>query len=78
LASFGLTANGRDTWTYDRGVDLYNYVRGLQPNIIVNNRVGRDAPPGQPKVGDYGTPEQTIPATGYGPGVDWGNLHDDE
>jgi alpha-L-fucosidase len=60
-----------NTWTYDRGVDLYNYVRGLQPNIIVNNRVGRDAPPGQPKVGDYGTPEQTIPATGEGPGVDW-------
>ena len=29
-----------DTWTYDRGVDLYNYVRGLQPDIIVNNRVG--------------------------------------
>jgi alpha-L-fucosidase len=60
-----------NTWTYDRGVDLYNYVRGLQPDIIVNNRVGRDAPPGRPKVGDYGTPEQTIPASGYGPGVDW-------
>ena len=22
-------------------------------------------------VGDYGTPEQEIPATGFGPGVDW-------
>jgi alpha-L-fucosidase len=60
-----------NTWTYDRGADLYNYVRGLQPNIIINNRVGRDAPAGQPRIGDYGTPEQTIPASGYGPGVDW-------
>lgn len=60
-----------NTWTYDRGVDLYNYVRSLQPNIIVNNRVGREVPPGKPKIGDYGTPEQYIPANGYGPGVDW-------
>ena len=60
-----------NTWTYDRGEDLCNYVRSLQPDIIVNNRVGRDAPAGQPGLGDYGTPEQTIPASGYGPGVDW-------
>lgn len=64
-------------WTYERGVDLYNYVRGLQPRIIINNRVGKgragmegmDADKGG--VGDYGTPEQTIPATGFGAGVDW-------
>src|SRR5581483_1384744 len=60
-----------NTWTYDRGVDLYNYIRSLQPNIIVNNRVGREVPAGKPKIGDYGTPEQSIPANGYGPGVDW-------
>ena len=24
--------------THERGVDLYNYVRSLQPSIIVNNR----------------------------------------
>ena len=23
------------------GVDLYNYVRSLQPDIIINNRVGK-------------------------------------
>ncbi|UCC99778.1 MAG: alpha-L-fucosidase, partial [Phycisphaerales bacterium] len=64
-------------WTHDRGVDLYNYVRSLQPQIIVNNRVGKaragmagmDA--GRERIGDYGTPEQQIPATGFGPGVDW-------
>jgi alpha-L-fucosidase len=65
-------------WTSERGVDLYNYVRGLQPNIIVNNRVGKpvDSASGvgfveRGAVGDYGTPEQEIPATGFGPGVDW-------
>jgi len=64
-------------WTYERGVDTYNFVRGLQPDIIINNRVGKgrgdmagmDTKAG--KVGDYGTPEQEIPPMGYGPGVDW-------
>jgi alpha-L-fucosidase len=63
-------------WTHERGVDLYNFVRGLQPDIIVNNRVGkgRSGMAGMDQgqgVGDYGTPEQEIPATGFGPGVDW-------
>jgi alpha-L-fucosidase len=63
-------------WTHDRGVDLYDYVRGLQPNIIVNNRVGkgRAGMSGMDKgksVGDYGTPEQEIPPTGFGNDVDW-------
>jgi len=63
-------------WTHERGVDLYNYVRSLQPNIIVNNRVGkgRSGMGGMDKgqgVGDYGTPEQEIPPTGFGPGVYW-------
>ena len=64
-------------WTHERGVDLYNYVRGLQPNIIVNNRVGKaragmgGMDQGKDRIGDYGTPEQEIPATGFGPGVDW-------
>jgi alpha-L-fucosidase len=63
-------------WTHERGVDLYNYVRSLQPNIIVNNRVGkgRAGMGGMDKgkgVGDYGTPEQEIPPTGFGPGVAW-------
>ena len=43
-------------WTEipNHGPDLYNFVRGLQPDIILNDRGGR---------GDYGTPEQTIPGT---------------
>ncbi|MFH1737543.1 MAG: alpha-L-fucosidase [bacterium] len=65
-----------ETWTYRHGRDLYAYVRGLQPNIIVNNRVdkGRVGMAGLTKEGDYagdfGTPEQEMPLTGL-PGVDW-------
>lgn len=65
-----------DTWTHERGVDLYNYVRGLQEDIIINNRVdkGRQGMQGMTKEGefkgDFGTPEQEIPDTGL-PGVDW-------
>ncbi|HPC60059.1 MAG TPA: alpha-L-fucosidase [Verrucomicrobiota bacterium] len=64
-------------WTPERGRDLYDYVRSLQPDIIINNRVGKGRAgmagmdKGEGAVGDYGTPEQEIPATGFGPGVDW-------
>lgn len=51
-------------WTADRARDMYVYLRGLDPQLIINNRVGGG-------YGDFGTPEQTIPATGLGPGVDW-------
>ncbi|MEX2242292.1 MAG: alpha-L-fucosidase [Fimbriimonadaceae bacterium] len=62
-------------WTHERGVDLYNYVKSLDPDVIVNNRVdkGRGGMAGMSLdgfKGDYGTPEQEIPATGL-PGVDW-------
>ena len=65
------------TWTHEQGMDLYNYVRSFQPKIIINNRVGKGRAgmtgmdKGGERVGDYGTPEQEIPATGFGPGVDW-------
>src|SRR5215831_14306504 len=49
------------TWNHQRGKDLYDYVRSLQPSIIVNNRVdvGREGMQGLTKegyAGDYGTP----------------------
>lgn len=65
-----------DTWNSQYGIELYNYVRSLQPNIIINNRVGvgRSGMEGLTKEGefggDFGTPEQQIPSTGF-PGVDW-------
>ena len=65
-----------DWWTEEDGKDLYNYVRSLKPDIIINNRVGkgRDGMAGLSKsseyAGDFGTPEQEIPDTGI-PGMDW-------
>ena len=61
------------SWTPERGRDLYQYVRSLQPNIIVNDRVGKHVgahADTSARIGDYGTPEQEIPANGL-PGVDW-------
>jgi len=66
-----------DWWTEDDGQALYAYVRSLKPNILINNRVGkgRKGMEGLSKTdrtyaGDFGTPEQQIPASGL-PGVDW-------
>jgi len=64
------------TWTNEYGKDLYNYVRNLSPDIIINNRVdvGRSGMAGLTRegeyAGDFGTPEQEIPSTGL-PNVDW-------
>jgi len=64
-----------DTWNRERGIDLYDYVRSLQPSIIINNRVGkgREGMAGtydpEQALGDFGTPEQEIPSTGLG--YDW-------
>jgi alpha-L-fucosidase len=64
-------------WTEEDGQDLYAYVRGLKPDILINNRVGkgRRGMQGMNKTdrqysGDFGTPEQQIPASGL-PGIDW-------
>jgi alpha-L-fucosidase len=64
------------TWNTTYGRDLYDYVRSLQKDIIINNRVGagRSGMEGFTKEGefsgDFGTPEQEVPAKGL-PGVDW-------
>ena len=67
----------QDWWTEADGKELYRYVRSLKPDIIINNRVGkgRKGMQGMNKTdqeyaGDFGTPEQEIPANGL-PGVDW-------
>ncbi len=48
-------------WTKADGQMIYDYLRKLDPSIIVNNRAG---------VGDYETPEQYIPPNGI-PGHYW-------
>jgi alpha-L-fucosidase len=53
-------------WTEPQGKDLYNYLRNLKPDLIINNRVGkgRKGMQGMNKdndaAGDFGTPEQEI------------------
>jgi alpha-L-fucosidase len=53
-------------WTEARGADLYDYVRSLQPSVIVNNRVGKarhgveGTTADSTAPGDYDTPEQQI------------------
>jgi len=63
-------------WSDEQGKALYAWLHTMRPSLIINNRVGhsrqgmmgmsanKDAP------GDFGTPEQQVPATGL-PGVDW-------
>lgn len=65
-----------DWWTLEDGRDLVAYLRQLKPDIIINNRVANTrggmagiSPEGAP--GDFGTPEQEIPAAGLGPGRYW-------
>jgi alpha-L-fucosidase len=64
-------------WTHARALDLFAFLRKLDPQLIINNRIdtGRNGMAGMSTddhfVGDYGTPEQEIPATGFGAGVDW-------
>lgn len=63
-------------WSNEMGKSLYDLCRQIQPWTIVNNRVGkgRQGMAGHTAKGDYpgdfGTPEQEIPATGL-PGEDW-------
>jgi len=65
-----------DAWTESDGRRLYQRLRQDHPDLIINNRIGkgRQAKPGEHDtreyVGDFGTPEQEIPATGM-PGYDW-------
>jgi alpha-L-fucosidase len=65
------------TLTEDRAEDLAKYIMKLQPDIIINNRIGKARSgmhgfndPNFKPLGDYGTPEQEIPSTGI-KGYDW-------
>jgi len=63
-------------WKYEDGKKLYDYLRKLKPDLIINNRVGKrpsgmkGIQMGKKSVGDYGTPEQNIPPNGI-PGSFW-------
>ncbi len=68
-----------DWWTEEDAQDLCRFLWDLNPNLIINNRVGKgrrgmngfaDEGKDQEYSGDFGTPEQELPAMGR-PGVDW-------
>ncbi len=46
-----------DYWTLEDGDDLYQYIRALKPDIIINNRVSKR----KTFKKDFGTPEQKHP-----------------
>jgi len=55
-----------DPWTHEMGLDFYNYLKGLDETVLINNRVdkGRKGMEGitisDEFAGDYATPEQRI------------------
>ena len=63
-------------YTTEMGKEVYNYLRNIKPDLIINNRVdkGRQGMLGLDAegdfAGDFGTPEQEIPATGIS-GMKW-------
>jgi alpha-L-fucosidase len=63
-------------YTSEMGKEVYNYLRNIKPDLVINNRVdvGRQGMQGMDKegdfAGDFGTPEKQIPATGM-PGLKW-------
>ena len=48
-------------WTKSDGIDLYNYLTGLDPKLIVNERVARSF-----GLGDFECPEQKVPEAPLG------------
>ena len=54
-------------WTNEKGREIYNYLKSLDPDVIVNNRLGKEFAAMENKqvdvsqmVGDYDTPERTV------------------
>ncbi|MDW7691168.1 alpha-L-fucosidase [Flammeovirgaceae bacterium SG7u.111] len=62
-------------YTTEMGKEMYNFIRSIQPNTIINNRVdkGRNGMAGMNVdgdfLGDFGTPEKEVPETGLS--TDW-------
>ncbi|MDP4213195.1 MAG: alpha-L-fucosidase [Bacteroidota bacterium] len=56
--------NWESPWTYAEAADMYNYIKKLDPSVIINNRLGKGSNKEMTAqtVGDYETPEQEIGA----------------
>ena len=66
FTTFWFDGEWEKPWTHQMGVDLNNLCRGLQPDVLINNRVdkGRRGMKGITRkgnfAGDYDTPEQCV------------------
>ncbi len=56
-----------EPWTDEMGADMYNYLKGLKKDLVINNRLGKEIAGVQMKkidfskmIGDYDTPEQKV------------------
>lgn len=58
------------TWTHALGLELEQRIRRRAPHIIINDRINGVGTPKGGRLGDFGTPEQEVPATGT-PERDW-------
>ena len=54
--------NWEKPWTLEMGIDIYTYLKSLDKNIIINNRLGKGNHKimSEATVGDYATPEQVV------------------
>ena len=54
--------NWEGPWTLDMGVDIYRYLKTLDKDVIINNRLGKGTHKlmNNETVGDYATPEQEV------------------
>ncbi len=58
------------TWTHELAKSLQKHLRTSHPTLIMNDRINGAGTPRSGRLGDFGTPELKIPATGT-PGKDW-------
>ncbi|WP_348620769.1 alpha-L-fucosidase [Pedobacter lusitanus] len=57
--------NWESPWKNEYGIDIYTYIKKLDPKVIINNRIGANSEHtklGPEILGDYATPEQKIGA----------------
>lgn len=56
--------NWEKFWKYEHAIDVYQYIKSLDKNVIVNNRLGKGehTASSAQSVGDYLTPEQKVGA----------------
>lgn len=58
------------TWTHSLATALDARIRARRPHIVINDRINGVGTPPNGRLGDFGTPENEVPATGI-PGRDW-------